>query len=97
MNQQGNDRGTSYRSAIFYQNETERTEAEAFINVVNESERWEDPVVTTLEPFTHFWPAEEYHQEYIKNNPDNPYVKNVSIPRYNNFKKKYAVTLYYQV
>jgi peptide-methionine (S)-S-oxide reductase len=69
LNQQGNDRGTSYRSAIFYQNDEEKTEADGFIARVNESERWEDPVVTTLEPFTRFWPAEEYHQDYLQKNP----------------------------
>ena len=70
LNQQGNDRGTSYRSAIFYQNDEEKNEAEKFIEIVNESERWSDPVVTTLEPFTRFWPAEGYHQDYLVNNPN---------------------------
>ena len=69
LNQQGNDRGTSYRSAIFYETEVERGEAEKFIEIVNESERWPDPVATTLEPFTRFWPAEDYHQDYLKKNP----------------------------
>lgn len=69
LNQQGNDRGTSYRSAIFYMNEGERDEAEKFIEIVNESGRWPDPVVTTLEPFTHFWPGEGYHQDYLVKNP----------------------------
>ena len=70
LNQQGNDKGTSYRSAIFYQNEDEKREAEKFIEIVNESERWPDPVVTTLEPFTIFWPAEDYHQDYLVKNPN---------------------------
>ena len=69
LNRQGNDRGTSYRSAIFYQNEEEKAEAEAFITLVNESGRWNDPVVTTLEPFTTFYPAEDYHQDYLQKNP----------------------------
>ena len=69
LNQQGNDKGTSYRSAIFYTDETEKETAEEMINIVNESERWSDPVVTTLEPLTHFWPAEEYHQDYLVKNP----------------------------
>lgn len=69
LNQQGNDIGTSYRSTIFYQNDTQRNEAEKFIDIVNESERWPDPVVTTLEPFRRFWPAEEYHQDYLVKNP----------------------------
>ena len=69
LNQQGNDVGTSYRSAIFYQNEEEKSEAEQFINIVDESGRWDDPVVTTLEPFTRFWPAEPEHQDYLQRNP----------------------------
>lgn len=68
LNQQGNDRGTSYRSAIFYGTEEERKEAEDFIEIVNESERWADPVVTTLEPLTRFYPAEAYHQDYLQKN-----------------------------
>lgn len=69
LNQQGNDRGTSYRSAIFYQNEEELNEAKDFIDIVNKSGRWSNPVVTTLEPFTTFWRAEEYHQDYLQKNP----------------------------
>ncbi len=69
LNQQGNDRGTSYRSAIFYQNEEERVEAENFIKIVNDSKRWDNPVVTTLEPFTRFYVAEDYHQDYLERNP----------------------------
>ncbi len=69
LNQQGNDKGTSYRSAIFYANEEERKEAEEFIELVNESGRWSDPVVTTLEPQGRFWPAEDYHQKYLQRNP----------------------------
>jgi peptide-methionine (S)-S-oxide reductase len=69
LNQQGNDKGTSYRSAIFYADDEERQIAEEMIDVVNESERWGDPVVTTLEPLDRFWPAEDYHQDYLVKNP----------------------------
>jgi peptide-methionine (S)-S-oxide reductase len=69
LNQQGNDVGMAYRSAIFYQNEEEKRIAEEMIQIVNDSKRWNDPVVTTLEPFTKFWPAEEYHQDYLQKNP----------------------------
>jgi peptide-methionine (S)-S-oxide reductase len=69
LNQQGNDKGTSYRSAIFYGSDEERNVAEEMIDIVNESERWRDPVVTTLELLTRFWPAEEYHQDYLVKNP----------------------------
>jgi peptide-methionine (S)-S-oxide reductase len=69
LNQQGNDMGTSYRSAIFYSNGEEKKEAEEFIDIVNKSKRWENPVVTTLEPFNKFYPAEDYHQDYLQKNP----------------------------
>lgn len=69
LNQQGNDRGTSYRSAIFYANEDEKKEAENFITIVNDSKRWNGPVVTTLEPLTQFYRAEEHHQDYLEKNP----------------------------
>lgn len=69
MNRQGNDMGTSYRSAIFFQDEEERKQAMEFINIVNASGFWKDPVVTTLEAFSAFWPAEREHQDYLQNNP----------------------------
>lgn len=69
LNRQGNDVGTSYRSAIFYQNEEEEQVAEDMIRIVNESGRWKDSVVTTLEPFRAFYPAEDYHQDYLEKNP----------------------------
>lgn len=70
LNQQGNDKGTSYRSAIFYANEEEKLIAEEMIGIVDESGRWSDPVVTTLEPLTNFWPAETEHQDYLIKNPN---------------------------
>lgn len=70
LNQQGNDRGTSYRSAIFYANDDERLQALEFIDIVNASHRWPGPVVTTLEPLTTFYPAEDYHQDYLQHHPD---------------------------
>jgi peptide-methionine (S)-S-oxide reductase len=69
LNQQGNDRGTAYRSAIFYADEVEKVIAQEMIDIVNNSKRWDAPVVTTLEPLTTFWPAEDYHQDYLIKNP----------------------------
>jgi peptide methionine sulfoxide reductase msrA/msrB len=66
LNQQGNDIGTSYRSAIFYGNEEEKKEAEALITIVNQSKRWKDPVVTTCEPLGMFYKAENEHQDYLQ-------------------------------
>jgi peptide-methionine (S)-S-oxide reductase len=69
INRQGNDTGTSYRSVIFYATEEEKQIAQDFIDIVNESGRWQNPVVTTLEPSVGFTEAEDYHQDYLVKNP----------------------------
>ncbi len=69
INRQGNDMGPAYRSAIFFQSDEERAEASLFIDVVNASGRWGNPVVTTLEPFDMFYEAEKYHQDYLQKDP----------------------------
>ena len=69
LNKQGNDIGAAYRSAIFYQTEEEKKESESFIKIVDESGKWTGSVVTTLEPFTTFHQAEDYHQDYLQKNP----------------------------
>lgn len=66
LNRQGNDIGTSYRSAIFYMNEDQKAIAQNMISIVDASQRWSDPVVTTLEAFSQFYQAEEYHQDYLQ-------------------------------
>ena len=70
LNQQGNDKGSSYRSAIFYQSDEELVQTREFIGIVNNSKRWQSPVVTTLEPFRVFYKAEDYHQDYLQKNPN---------------------------
>lgn len=70
VDRQGNDRGSSYRSAIFFQNEEEKQTAEEVIALVDASGKWPKKVVTSLEPYTKFWPAEEYHQDYLVKNPN---------------------------
>lgn len=70
VDRQGNDRGSSYRSAIFFQDEQEKETAQEMIGVVNDSQRWHGDVVTTLEPFKKFWPAEPEHQDYLVKRPD---------------------------
>ncbi len=69
VNRQGNDRGSSYRSAIFFQDEEEKNTAEEVIDIVNKSDRWRGKVVSTLEPYSTFWPAEPEHQDYLKRIP----------------------------
>ncbi|UYW02379.1 peptide-methionine (S)-S-oxide reductase MsrA [Flavobacterium agricola] len=70
VDRQGNDIGSSYRSALFIQNEQEKADALAIIKIVDDSERWPGKIVTTLEPFTTFWPAEEEHQDYLLKKPN---------------------------
>lgn len=67
MNRQGNDVGSSYRSAIFYKDDAQKAEAEAAIK--RNQVYWEAPAVTQLEPLMSFWPAEDYHQDYLQKNP----------------------------
>ncbi len=69
LNKQGNDIGSSYRSAIFYQDEDEFNLAQKMIDKVNSSGLYLNPVVTSLEKFSKFYSAEEYHQDYLKNHP----------------------------
>jgi len=70
IDRQGNDRGSSYRSAIFFQNEEEKKDAEDIIKIVNLSGKWEGNVVTTLEPYSTFWKAEPEHQDYLVRIPN---------------------------
>jgi peptide-methionine (S)-S-oxide reductase len=69
LNQQGNDTGSSYRSAIFYQDDEELAEANEMIQKVNDSGLYKKPVVTSLERFKTFYTAEDYHQDYLQHNP----------------------------
>jgi peptide-methionine (S)-S-oxide reductase len=69
LNQQGNDKGTQYRSVIFYHSEEQKKAAEEVIKALNDAHKWPRPIVTQLLPATKFYPAEEYHQDYLKKNP----------------------------
>lgn len=89
LNRQGPDAGYQYRSAIFYKNEQELVAAENFITNLHADKVFDGPITTTLEKLETFYPAEDYHQNYERLNPNQPYVKSVSIPRLNRFKKKY--------
>lgn len=70
LDRQGNDIGSSYRSAIFYQNQDEKEIAEQIIEIVDNSNRWEAKASTSLEPFSIFWPAEPEHQDYLVKKPN---------------------------
>jgi peptide-methionine (S)-S-oxide reductase len=89
LNRQGPDAGYQYRSAIFYQNDNEKQIATQKIAQINDSKIYKNPVVTQVVPFDTFYPAEEYHQNYEKRNPNNGYVRNVSIPRLKRFQSKH--------
>ena len=89
LNRQGNDEGTQYRSIAFYQTPEEKQVLQTEVEKLNAS-TYHGKIVTQLVPFSHFYPAEAYHQEYIKNNPGNPYVQNVSIPDFLRFKRSFT-------
>lgn len=89
VNGQGNDVGTEYRSIIFYRNANEKQVIDTEIKRLAASKKYNSKIVTEVIPFTAFYPAEAYHQEYILNHPDNPYVQNVSIPEFNEFRKTF--------
>jgi peptide-methionine (S)-S-oxide reductase len=92
-NQQGPDRGSQYRSIAFYSSPKEREIIEAYIKQLEEEKAFAAPIVTEVVPFKVFWEAEDYHQEYERLHPDNPYVKSVSIPRLRRFQAKYPELL----
>jgi peptide-methionine (S)-S-oxide reductase len=89
LNRQGNDAGTEYRSIAFYRNDTEKKIIEAEIKRLTDAKVYKSKIVTEVKPFVAFYPAEDYHQEYIYYHPDNSYVANVSIPEYLEFRKEF--------
>ena len=87
LNRQGNDIGTQYRSAIFYHNDSQKEKAEYYIDKLTKQLIYSKPIVTEVEPFTKFYVAEDYHQEYYKNNPDQSYCRFVIQPELERFKE----------
>ena len=87
LNRQGNDVGTQYRSVIFYHNEEQKTLAEKYKIELNKSGAWDNPIVTEISPFTKFYSAEGYHQDYYANNPNQGYCVFVIAPKLERFKK----------
>ncbi|NWN89969.1 peptide-methionine (S)-S-oxide reductase MsrA [Marinobacter adhaerens] len=81
LNRQGNDRGTQYRSAVFYESPEQKRVAEAYINQLDEAGVYPDPIVTTLEPLDAFYPAEDEHQNFAARNPHQPYIMAVAAPK----------------
>lgn len=89
LNRQGNDEGTEYRSIAFYRNDREKEIIETEIKRINTSKKYRNKIVTEVVPFTKFYSAEAYHQEYAYSHMDNPYVQNVTIPDYYKFRKEF--------
>lgn len=90
LNRQGPDVGTQYRSAIFYHDETQRIEAEEIIRELTQAGLWDHPIVTEVTPFTNFYPAEAYHQNYFARNPWQPYCRTVVAPKVAKFRKQFV-------
>jgi peptide-methionine (S)-S-oxide reductase len=93
LNRQGADIGTQYRSAIFYHTPEQREIAEQVINELNAARIWDKPIVTELAPFTKFYKAEDYHQEYFRNNPYQPYCMAIVAPKVAKFRQKFLEKL----
>lgn len=90
LNRQGNDVGSQYRSAIFYHDDAQREAARAIIKEIEDEQIWPDPVVTEVVPINNYHEAENYHQNYFKNNPQNQYCQMVLAPKLAKFKKTFA-------
>jgi peptide-methionine (S)-S-oxide reductase len=89
LNRQGADVGTQYRSAIFYHDDEQKAAAERVMQEIEEAGVWDDPLVTELKPFEEFYMAEDYHQEYFRKNPYQPYCQVVIAPKVGKFRKQY--------
>ena len=89
LDRQGPDEGSSYRSVAFYQNNAEKIIIEKTIQRLTEAKFFRNKIVTEVSKLDAFYRAEDYHQNYIEHHPENNYVSNVSIPRFNLFKRTY--------
>jgi peptide-methionine (S)-S-oxide reductase len=90
LNRQGNDYGTQYRSAIFYERDEQRRVAAAYIAQLEAAQVFSGPIMTTLEPLTEFFPAEGYHHNYAARNPDQPYIAYAALPKVEKLRQFYA-------
>lgn len=93
LNRQGNDVGTQYRSAVYYHDAAQKTEAEAIIKEMTDEGIWPDPIVTEITQINNYFEAEAYHQDYFNNNPQNQYCAMVVTPKLAKFKKTFAQRL----
>ena len=93
LNRQGNDVGTQYRSAIFYHDDEQKVAAEKILQEIADEQIWPDPVVTEVIALNNYHQAEDYHQDYFSNNPQNQYCNMVVAPKLAKFKKTFASRL----
>ena len=89
LNRQGNDVGTQYRSVIFYHSPEQQEVAEQIIRELEEEHAWKNPIVTQVVPFTAFYRAEEYHQNYFANNPNQTYCRAIIAPKVAHFQETF--------
>ena len=90
LNRQGPDVGSQYRSAIFYADDTQKQIAEAYISQLDKSHAFSRPIVTRVDPLKGFFPAEDYHQDYLIHNPYAPYIAINDLPKIENLKRTFA-------
>lgn len=90
LNRQGNDVGTQYRSALFFRDTAEKSALQAFLDRQRTSGSYKNAIVTSIEPLATFHLAEDYHQDYVLNNPSNPYVRGVAIPKVEKTRKAFT-------
>jgi len=89
LNRQGPDEGTQYRSVIFYSNEDQKQIAQAYIDQLNKANVFSGPIVTQVVPLKEFYPAEEYHQDFLERNPTNPYIVYNDMPKLRELQKQF--------
>jgi peptide-methionine (S)-S-oxide reductase len=90
LNRQGPDNGTQYRSAIFFANPDQERIAQAYINQLNQAKVFSSPIVTQVVPFEAFYRAEDYHQNYATNHPDNPYIATFDLPKVKHLQQQFS-------
>lgn len=93
LNRQGPDVGKQYRSAIFYHNEEQKQQTAAYMKELETKKTFSNRVVTQLQPYKIFYPAEDYHQDYYEHNPNNPYIQSVTAPKVHKFEKQFKAKL----
>lgn len=93
LNQQGNDRGTQYRSAIFYHSEEQKLSAQKTMRKIENENIYDGPLVTEIVPFTKFYPAEDYHKNYFDKNNDAPYCSLIIGPKVHKLLNQYSANI----